>query len=244
MFGRAPAANSWDTAGSFGGDKAWPAPQSLWNWPPPRGFDSMSFTGQASSGGVLLTGPIDPTFGIRVVREITLHPTESIMKVVTHFEKIVGSPAQVSVWTITQVKDADAVFIAIPPQSVYPNGYVGLGTLPSGLAVTNGLISLQRNPSAGTKIGSDAGTIVWVGTNDVLLIESPRLPAGSAYPDQGSSAEVYTNPDPVPYLELEFLGPTATIANGEPLEKTSIYTLLRRTGSNPVAEAKQIESLH
>jgi hypothetical protein len=39
ILGGAPSPNIWNQfPGSFGGDKSWPAPQSLWGWPPPRGF--------------------------------------------------------------------------------------------------------------------------------------------------------------------------------------------------------------
>src|SRR5271170_7723823 len=44
-----------------------------------------------------------------------------------------------------------------------------------------------------------------MGTNSMLLIESPHLsgPANAEYPDSDCSAEIYTNPNPTPYLEME-----------------------------------------
>ena len=36
-------------------------------------------------------------------------------------------------------------------------------------------------------------------------------PDGNEYPDRGASAEVYTNPDPKEYVELEMLGPLARL---------------------------------
>ena len=35
MYGQNANASSWNTDGAFGGDKAWPSPQSDWSWPPP-----------------------------------------------------------------------------------------------------------------------------------------------------------------------------------------------------------------
>jgi hypothetical protein len=242
LFGKKPAANSWDTPGSFGGDKVWPAPQSAWNWPPPRGFDSLSFTGAIASGVAMLTGPVDSTYGTRVVRRITLHPSEPILRVTSTLEKMTGKTNQMGVWVITQVKEAERVFVPVPSVSLFAKGYTALGSVPQGLVVTNGFISLSRDRSTGTKIGNDAGTLLWVGTNTVLLLESPRMPGvpKSGYPDSGCSAEVYTNPNPTPYIELELLGPLARPGTHDSLSAVSIYSLFRRTGGSPLEEAKKI----
>ena len=242
LYGKKPAANSWDTPGSFGGDKVWPAPQSAWNWPPPRGFDSLSFTGAVANGAATLTGPIDSRYGARVVRRITLHPSEPIMRVATTLEKVSGATNQVGVWVITQVKEAERVFVPVPAGSLFAKGYTALGSIPKSLVLTNGLISLSRDRSAGTKIGNDAGAMLWVGTNTVLLLESARIPGvpKSGYPDAGSSAEVYTNPDPTPYIELELLGPLARLGVNDTLSMATVYSLLRRTSDDPLGEAVRV----
>jgi len=242
MYGKAPTANSWDTPGAYGGDKVWPAPQSVWNWPPPRGFDSLSFTGVVANGMATLTGPVDSTFGTRVVRQVALHPTEPIMRVSSTFEKLTGKTNQMSVWVVTQVKDAERVFVPVPNPTLFAKGYTALGTVPRGLLVTNGLVSLARDLSTGCKIGNDAGALLWVGTNSVLLIESARV-AGvprSGYPDSGCSAEVYTNPNPTPYIELELLGPLVKLGTNNTLQATSIYTLMRRSEAAALDEARRI----
>ena len=60
------------------------------------------------------------------------------------------------------------------------------------------------------------------------------------YPDGGSSAEIYTNPDPLPYVELEMLSPLATMKRGAVIEWANTYTLLHRSLSTPEAEALAI----
>ena len=60
-----------------------------------------------------------------------------------------------------------------------------------------GWLSHTRDPKTAYKIGTDAGRVYWVGTNVVCRNDSPRVP-GAEYPDQGSSLEVYTNPEPLP----------------------------------------------
>ncbi len=241
-LGQLPGENSWDVSGSFGGDKAWPSPQSAWNWPPPRGFDSAVFTGSVTNGQVTLTGPVDPVFGIRVVRRLELHPAEPLLRVTTTFEKLGGGVSRVGVWVITQLENPVRLFLPVPPASIYSSGYQALGSVPPDIAVTNGLISMTRDKTSSAKIGNDAGALLWIGERNALLIESPRaegLPRG-AYPDNGCSAEIYTNPDPTPYVELELLGPLTRLTEGESISATSSYRLYRRTGGTPLDEAVKI----
>ena len=67
----------------------------------------------------------------------------------------------------------------------------------------------------------------------------PGVPK-NGYPDAGCSAEVYTNPNTAPYIELELLGPLAKLGTNNTLEATSVYTLFRRTEATPLDEASQI----
>jgi hypothetical protein len=107
------------------------------------------------------------------------------------------------------------------------------------LKVERGLISLTRNPKAAHKIGTEAGTLLWIGEKVMCRIDSPRVP-GAEYPDGGSSAEVYTNPDPLKYVELETLGPLRLMKVGDKITHTNTYTLLRRTEGTAEAEARKI----
>ena len=197
MYGIQPSSTSWDSPGSFGGDKVWPSPQT-WFWPPPQGLDSMNFTAGITNGVVTLTGPVDSTFGTRVVRRIMLHPTKLILRISSTFEKVSGDAIQTGVWVVTQLKEGQRVFMPIPKNSVFPTGYTVIGDVPSGLVVTNRLVSLSRDPDASSKVGNDADALLWVGTNSMLLMESPRISgkAEAEYPDSGCSAEIYqSQPD-------------------------------------------------
>lgn len=241
-LGQSPGENSWAVSGSFGGDKAWPSPQSAWNWPPPRGFDSAVFTGSVTNGQATLTGPVDPVFGIRVVRRIELHPVEALLRITTTFEKVEGPASRIGVWVVTQLENPVRLFLPVPPTSIYSRGYQVLGSAPPDIAVTNGLISLTHDKTSSAKIGNDAGALLWVGDRNALLIESPRitgLPRGD-YPDNGCSAEIYTNPDPTPYVELELLGPLTALTEGESISAASSYRLYRRTEETPLEEAMKL----
>jgi hypothetical protein len=262
-----PRASEWV---NFGGDKPWPAPQGDWPnitpraWPPPVGFDASAWRGEpmivnfsrafpgsvpggANVGGtvVKLTSPVDPHYGIRVVRLVQIDPAAPVMRIKTIYEKVSGEPRRVAVWVITQLKEPVGVFVPVPPDSRYVEGYNKQSEeLPQGFRVERGpggaMISLKRDPNKATKIGSDAGTLLWVGERQTLRIDSPRV-ADAEYPDNGSSAEVYTHPIPAhPYVELEMLGPLARLAVGDKIERTNVYTLARRRQSEGAAEARAV----
>lgn len=245
MNGKAPDPESkiW---GNFGGDKTWPSPQSDWgkitprSWPPPVAFDSMPVEAKEDSHAVTLISAVDPHYGIRATRHIQLDPSQPIMTVTTTYEKVKGEPKKVGVWVITQLKDPYAVYMPIPAASSYKEGYnlQSKETLPD-LNRNNHFLILTRNKRTPYKIGNDGSTLLWIGEKTALRIDSARVP-DAEYPDNGSSVEVYTSPDPLPYVELEMLGPLKTLKPGDKIERTNTYTLLRRTESTTEAEARKI----
>jgi hypothetical protein len=245
LFGQTPdpASNEWK---NFGGDKSWPAPQADWpkltprSWPPPVAFDSMPVTARVRDGQVVLTSPVDPHYGIRTHRTITLDPRQPVMTISTRYEKVVGEPVSVSVWTITQLDDPVGVYVPVPDPTLFPSGYHAQSPeLPPDLTFRDQLLSLTRPKDKSTKFGSDADSLLWVGRETMLRIDLPR-DRGRRYPDGSSSAEVYTNPDPDAYVELELLGPLQLLEVGRALEATNTYTLLRRSEAAPEGDARRV----
>jgi hypothetical protein len=244
MFGQEPDSQSSEW-GNFGGDKSWPAPQADWpkitprSWPPPIAFDSLPVTAQIHKDRVTLISPVDPHYGIRTYRILTLAPDQAEMKITTRYEKVTGTPVSVSVWVITQLKDPKGVYVAVPDPTLFPSGYHTMSEeLPSDLKYHDGLISLTRPKDKATKIGTDAGTLLWVGDKTMLRIDSERVGSGR-YPHNGSSAEVYTNADPNRYVELEMLSPQRLLEIGHRMEASCIYTLKPRTTSDAEDEARR-----
>jgi hypothetical protein len=230
---------------NFGGDKCWPAPQSDWahaqsrDWPPPVAFDSSPVEAVAAERGVVLTSPVDPAFGIQVVRSVELDSEAPVMRIRTTYHKIVGSPVTVSVWSITQMQEPERVFLPLKEDSKMCGRFIRLiDSEPEGLRIEDGLLSLVRHPARYTKIGADASSMVWVGRNLVVRIDAE--PGPGEYPDGGCLTEVYTNPDPLPYVELETLGPLATMSVGDRIERTTVYTITHRSTEDLEAEARKI----
>jgi hypothetical protein len=238
-----PSAKKW---GNFGGDKSWPAPQADWKklvgrgWPPPATFDAVPFDAVVEGTTVELVSPVDAFYGIRLRRRVKLDPQQPVMSITTTYEKLRGSPIKVGIGVITQLRDPQRAFMVLPKKSRFPKGYVLLQFgLPQDLVVKDGLVSLNRSHSTESQIGTDASTLLWMDDKYVLRIESMRV-EGAEYSDQGSSAEIYTNYDPFAYVELETFGPLIPMKVGDKIERTNLYTLLRRSQRDPEAEAKRV----
>jgi hypothetical protein len=245
LIGRKPQPQSPDWL-NFGGDKTWPAPQTNWlqltqrAWPPPPAFDSMPLSTSIIPGGVELVSPVDPHYGIQTRRQVILDSVDPRMTITTQYEKIEGKPVKVSIWVITQMKDPVGIFLPIPKGSIFPAGYSKQSTgIPQDLKVKDGLLYLTRGTQSNEKIGTDSDTLIWLGKKHILQIKSLRQPK-TEYPDNGSSAEVYTNADPLPYIELETLGPLKTLKVGDKIEQTNYYTLRHRTSQDPWGDVRNI----
>ena len=245
IYGKLPQIKSeeWD---NFGGDKTWPAPQSEWekittiSWPPPATFDSLPVEIKVQNNELTLISEIDPFYGIRSYRKITLEPNKPIMKITTTFEKVEGDAQQVSVWTITQLNEPVSVYALIPQNSIFPQGYNQQSEdNPANLKIDRGILSLKRDRNKAHKIGTDASTLLWVGENVAVRMDSPRIDQ-VIYPDNNSSAEIYTNYDPKAYVELEFLSPLKTLQVGEKMDLTVTYTLIETTSENVETQARKI----
>ncbi|HEY6477049.1 MAG TPA: hypothetical protein VI456_10740 [Polyangia bacterium] len=244
-----PDENGWI---NLGGDKAWPAPQSRWEaiagqgWPPPRTFDAGPFTAEVRGDAVELVSAVDPAYGLRVRRTLALDRAAPILTVDTVYEKVAGAPVRAGVWTITQLAAPERVALRLPARSAFPGGFAQrLPAPPQALAIEGRLLSLARDPAAKTMIVSDGDALLWVGEGPDLLIETiARAHDPAAQWPDGAHAQIYTSPDEaLPYVELELLSPLADLAIGAHARLQVRYTLIARTESDPIAEARRVLGL-
>jgi hypothetical protein len=244
----APDENGWI---NFGGDKAWPAPQSEWeriagrSWPPPATFDARPYTATVVAGTVHMESEVDERYGMRVRRDIRLTGDE--MTVDTTYHKLSGPPVRVAVWTITQLTSPERIFLLLPERSTFPGGRREVSTAPPADVVVDGrLLSLARDRQHKTMIASDADALLWVGKDRVLLVRKlgPPPSPGAEWPG-GAHAQVYTSPDgDLPYVELELLGQLDELSQGEELSLRVGYRLMPRSEADPLAEARKVMARH
>ena len=236
---------------NFGGDKAWPSPQSDWpkvvgrGWPPPDGFDAVPFAATINGRRIQLLSPVDAIYGVRVRRTISLDSRKPVVTIKTAYEKVRGAPVHMSVWTITQLASPERAFILLPAHSEFARGFVNLRPEePRDLKVEGRLLSLTRDLAKGAKIGSDGAALLWVGEGADLLIENRATRAGGTnadWPEQGSRTQIYTNPgEQMKYVEFELLDRLHDLKPGQKAALEAIYTLIPRTQADPATEAEKV----
>jgi len=250
----APDENGWI---NFGGDKAWPAPQSDWErivgkgWPPPATFDAKPYTAlEGDPGQIELVSPVDAAYGMQVRRTVRLE--NDLLFVETAYKNVGGAPVRVAVWTITQLTSPDRVFALLPRTSSFPGGYKNLmPATPKDLRVDGRLLSLARDPAEKTMIASDADALLWVGPGRDLAIEKVETHVDAGYMVRtaapgaphvgGAHAQIYTSSDAAePYVELELMGPLVDLAPGDRAVMNVRYRLIRRREADPLAEARRV----
>lgn len=229
---------------NFGGDKCWPAPQSAWPkmqgraWPPPETFDARPLQAVVAENAVRLASSVDPDYGIGLVRSVELDQRLPVMRIRSEFHKSAGAPVRVAVWTITQMRDPERIFVLLPETTKFAEGYVRLiKTELTDLRRDGRMLSFSRNPRADVKIGTEASSLLWVGTDAAMRIDTGR--AAGEYPDGGCLTEVYASPDPLRYVELETFSPLAEMKVGDRISTTTDYTLMRRSAGDVEAEARK-----
>jgi hypothetical protein len=230
---------------NFGGDKTWPSPEADWSrhtgrkkWMPPAAFDALPVSARIDNNTVVLTSPVDRHYGIRVMRRVRLSGAR--LSIDTSYERLFGEPTSVGIWTITQFRDPLSVFVPLPARSIFTNGYFAFGNEPwPQLRRSNDWLIITRDPARAHKMGCDAERLVWAGEKEVCVVSCWRWERRE-YPDRGASAEVYTNPDPKAYVELELLGPLSRLKPGDKTQFTTHYELFRRTALKPEQDVARV----
>ena len=234
LDGQLPAAPEVEWT-NFGGDKPWPAPQDEWGkvtgrpWPPPLAFDSMALEATVEGRELVLSSSVDPDYGIRTVRHVSLHPTKARLAIRTAYHKVSGPAVKTGVWIITQLHDPERVFALLPEELKRAPGFYQMqGPAPYDFEHSGRLISLKRDPANNLKIGAEGNTLLWIGKEYVLRID---------HDSSAGATSIYTNMDPLRYVELETEGPLMELNSGDCVEMTSMYQLMRRTTLDVRAEA-------
>ncbi|MFN3648790.1 MAG: DUF4380 domain-containing protein [Armatimonadota bacterium] len=217
---------------NFGGDKLWPAPQSRWGWPPDPHLDRGEHQVEVLPGGrVQVTGPISPKGEIRFSRIIALAPSGTGVTLTNRLHNAGSREVEWSVWEVAQVDAPDRAGLPLYQRGRFPQGYRVFETSPPvpGNVTTRGdAVWLTRDPQKGGKIGGDSPQgRVWAELKGLRFEISASHERGASYPDEGCSLEIWSNPDPDRYMELEVLSPLRKIPPGKSAAYVTRWKLSR-----------------
>lgn len=203
---------------NFGGDKLWPAPQSAY-WPPDPHLDGAPQSVTIVSGTRLrMESPRSAKLGIRFVRVIALADSGTGVRIRNTVVNDSRDEVEVSVWEVTQIGEPAWAALDLYRRGRFPRGYhVFPDSAPAAgaVAVRRGEVRLRRDPKQGGKIGADSPRgQARARVGGVVFTVSAPLERGAPYPDQGCAQEIWSNPDPLRYMELELLGPIVRLRPG------------------------------
>lgn len=217
---------------NYGGDKLWPAPQNRWGWPPDPVLDSGAHTVRIlKNKHLLVTGMPSAKHGLRFSREIALEPTGTGVTITNTMLNTGEKEINWSVWEVAQVDSPDVAIMPLHKGGKFAKGYYifkDADPQPERLKVAAAEVHLERDTKQSSKIGGDSPE-GWIAAEKagVRFEISAKVEAGRDYPDDGSALEIYTNPDPNKYVELELLSPIVSVAPGKSYTFTTRWKLAR-----------------
>ncbi len=216
---------------NFGGDKLWPAPQERWGWPPDPWLDGSPW--QVSvyrAGTVVMESPVSTRTGLRFRRTVMLHPARGEVRIRNVLENRGKDAVEWAIWEVAQVDDPERVIMPASVRGGFDSGFRVFPDMPSGpgtnVSVHDGKIHARRDPRASYKIGSASErSSIWCEKNGwVFGLHGPNRTVDT-YPDGGCNVEIYSNPDPLPYMEMEVLGPMVRLKPGQATGMAVTWTL-------------------
>ncbi len=202
---------------NFGGDKIWPAPQSVWKWPPEPQYDVQPWRVEPTKDGLRMwtTQPGSIT-GLLLERSIHLATSQTEIVVENRYTNASQTTQRFAGWQICQVADPA---MCILPRDLTDSGGKGWSTYEpidvSDITQQVGsVIQIHRDRKRSAKFGStsSAGFVSAFFEDDVLVLSADH-PKGE-YVDGGKAQQVYISQDPAKYAEIEITGPLTSVPPG------------------------------
>ena len=200
---------------NYGGDKLWPAPQSLWNWPPDPILDGSPYATSVVVNALVISGSSSPKSGVRFTRRIwmdsdstTVHIRNTMTNTSTRYQEL-------ALWEIAQTDDPDLVIVPIEVTANMPMGWAPYDEKqidPAFASVHEDGLHVHRSPKGGFKLGSASRKGVLTAGKHGERFEMFVQKSDGVYVDDGKFLEVYASGDPDKYVELEMTGPLTTLA--------------------------------
>ena len=218
---------------NYGGHRLWHAPESQ-----PRTYhpDNTPVPVQVLDDGIRLTQPAEPTTGIQKELQLTLDPHAAQATLHHRLTNQNLWPVTLAPWAITVMAAGGVAVFPLAQRGSHstellPNGSLSLWSYTdmSDARWTWGrqFVLLRQDPAAQTpqKAGGPvpAGWAAYWRAGQ-LFIKSFTFRPGAEYPDRGCSFETYTDAQ---ILELESLGPLATLQPGASVEHVEHWHLVR-----------------
>ena len=226
---KTPSGEGWK---NWGGDRLAIWPQDDWTkhfgggWPPPKEMDGLPWEVRLDGAAVVMTSPVVPGFGVRIVRRFELAATGSEVTTKAHLEPVAGAAVvPAAAWEITQVAVPSSISAHLVKTSTLEHGYKSLWAQPwEGIKTDNGVLVLPAS-KVECKVGIDADRldayriVVTPSGSWSLALRATAVEAERFTP--GERCQIYSCPE---YVELEFTAPVVKTERGPSPELTVIWS--------------------
>ena len=238
---------------NYGGDKIWLWPQEDWparcgsGWPPSTDLPGLiAHEAAIVDGGLRLTSPSIPGFGVRTIREIRLAQTGTRVFLTNRIERLAtDADFRLAPWTVTQLPADGQIFARLLPGTRLADGYRVMDEAPfRGVTrVADRVLTIERPKDRRARIRLDADVLAWQRGEDLFIERSVDVtPLSEVAP--GERAQIYSHPDGdaelppgVAYVELELAEAMHTLRAGEIATLKTPWELVRLPASERTPQA-------
>ena len=242
-----------------GGHRLWTAPEDKTRTYAPDNapVDHQVLTASSSDDGarVRVVQRPDEPYGVQKEIEIRLAPSGSRVDLIHRIANVGTRPIELAPWALTVMPPGGTAIVPLPEKRPHPGGQPNtvdadfwpnqslalwsyLDLKDPRLMLGTRFITARQDPRATTllKFGlSHEGGWLGYWREGDLFVKTIDYQRGRTYPDRGCNFELYTDPN---ILEVESLGPLATLPPGEKVEHREVWKLF--TGVGPIGSEEQI----
>ncbi|MCE2466695.1 MAG: hypothetical protein J4G06_01630 [Caldilineaceae bacterium] len=218
----------------YGGQRLWSAPEenSVFTYFPDNGPAEVS---QPDDGTLAFTAPVEPGNGVQ--KELVLTPSadQASIQVLHRITNRGTEPIRLAPWAVSVMNLHGTAIVPLPPFGSHDDFLAPVSNLvlwaytdltDPRWTVGSKYVLLRQDAGAGTpqKLGLRVaqGWSAYV-LDEVLFVKTFADQAEAEYPDLNSNVEIYTD---ARFLEVETLGPLASLAPGESATQTETWHLV------------------
>ena len=193
------------------GSTLWPAPQSIWNWPPPSKLDEIEYDININDNRLLLISQNDDVLNMRFTKEFVM--TDNNLEINYNIRNISIKNVKVSPWEVTRVNKGGIAFFPRGENEVWGSNLDLMK-----IKVVNNIVwytSEEKIYTDHTKLFNNGkeGWLAYIQDGYVFIKQFEELQHEFAAPEE-DGIEIYANPIDN-YIELENLGKYEEIKPGK-----------------------------
>ena len=198
---------------NYGGYKLWPAPQSVWNWPPDKFLDrgpcEVKIAGEDT---LIMTGMKSEQSGIRFIREIKIFKKSSKIEIKQIMENTSDKEVEWGIWEVTQLQPKARIVVPFSKGNKHWDKDNAAEHDDWDIRDEEGIAYLMHETAKGKVffmtdknwVAWELGGIVYI-KQFVPIIDKP-------YPDGEANVEIFTSDE---YPEVEVISPLIKLKPGE-----------------------------